>query len=236
VAALHSAGQKLVSYVIAMVQRHALLREVAAAILTLSTPHVLRVGIDGVDGAGKTTFADELAQVLGASGRTLIRASVDTFHYPRAIRYRRGRDAPRGYVQDSYNYPQLQALLLDPLSPGGTGRFRRAAFDHSTDQPVVVPEEQAVPGAILVFDGIFLHRPELRTYWDYSVFLEVAFRVSYARMAHRDGTPADPQAVENHRYLHGQQLYMRAYKPHHCATVRINNDDVTAPYIIATRR
>ncbi len=90
-----------------MVQRHTLLREVAAAILTLSTPHVIRVGIDGVDGAGKTTFADDLAPLLAASGRPPIRASVDGFHYPRATRYRRGQHSPRGYVQDSYNYPQL---------------------------------------------------------------------------------------------------------------------------------
>jgi uridine kinase len=108
-------------------------------------------------------------------------------------------------------------------------------FDHTTDQPVVVPEEQAVPGAILVVDGIFLHHPELRAYWDYSIFLEVAFRVTYARMAHRDGIPADPQAVANRRYLQGQRLYLRAYKPRYCATITINNDDVTAPYIVAVR-
>ena len=205
------------------------------AILALPSAHVIRVGIDGIDGAGKTTFANELAEVLGASGRTPIRASVDGFHYPRAIRYRLGRQSPRGYVQDSYNYPQLQAMLLDPLSSGGTGRFRRALFDHTTDRPIVVPEEQAMAGAILVFDGIFLHRPELRAYWDYSVFLEVAFSAAYRRMAQRDGTSADPHAVENRRYLHGQRLYLRAYKPHRCATITINNDDLAAPYVVTAR-
>jgi uridine kinase len=43
------------------------------------------VAIDGVDSAGKTTFADEFAF-------TLVRASVDGFNNSRAIRYRRGRN------------------------------------------------------------------------------------------------------------------------------------------------
>ena len=47
------------------------------------------VAVDGVDGAGKTTFCDELASVLRAQGRAVVRASVDDFHHPRAIRWRR---------------------------------------------------------------------------------------------------------------------------------------------------
>jgi len=53
----------------------------------------VRVGIDGVDGAGKTTFADALATTLQQQGRPVVRVSVDDFHHPRAIRYARGRMA-----------------------------------------------------------------------------------------------------------------------------------------------
>jgi len=66
-------------------------------------PDVLRVGIDGVDGAGKTTFADELAAALAPFGRPVIRAGVDGFHHPRAVRYRRGRESPEGFFRDSYD-------------------------------------------------------------------------------------------------------------------------------------
>src|SRR5262249_27889691 len=137
-----------------MPDRQNILRTVADPILQLPSAHVVCVGIDGVDGAGKSMFGDELAQRLTAAGRSVIRASVDGFHNTRAIRYRLGRQSPEGYFRDSYNYAQLKALLLDPLSPGGNGRYRTAAFDHRTDQPVTVPEAQAAPGNILVFDGI----------------------------------------------------------------------------------
>jgi len=216
-----------------MPDRRDILRSVADAILRLPAAHVVRIAIDGVDGAGKTMFADELARTLGASGRQTIRASVDSFHNPKAIRYRRGRHSPDGYFLDSYDYAQLKAALLDPLGPGGNGRYRMAVFDHSTNLPVTVPEAQAAPGDILVFDGIFLHRPKLRSYWDFSIFLEVGFDVSIARCALRDNGSPDLQAPENRRYVEGQQIYLRECDPKRYATVVINNEVLEAPYIVA---
>ena len=216
--------------------RQEILRIVADAILRLSTANIIRVGIDGVDGAGKTVFGDELARLLEASGRTTIRASVDSFHNPKATRYRLGRHSPSGYFLDSYNYAQLKAALLDPLSPGGTGYYRTAIFDYMVDSSVSVPEAQAAPGDILVFDGIFLHRPELRLYWDFSIFLDVGFNVSIPRSAQRGGGSPDPQAPENRRYVEGQELYLRECDPKRYATIVINNEALASPYIVTIER
>jgi uridine kinase len=122
-------------------------------------------------------------------------------------------------------------VLLDPLSPGGHGRYRTAIFDHRQDAPVNTPQAQAAPGDILVFDGIFLHRPELRRHWDYSIFLEVSVAISVQRCAQRDGGPADPQAPAQRRYVEGQLLYLRTCMPQRHATVVINNDDLDAPSV-----
>lgn len=206
---------------------------VADAILLLPAIQIVRVGIDGVDGAGKSVFGDELAQLLAAAGRGIIRASADSFHNPRVLRYRRGRQSPEGYFSDSYDYEQMKAILLDPLSRGGSGRYRSAAFDHRSDQAVTIPEAQATPGDILVFDGIFLHRPELRAYWDFSVFLEVDFALSIPRCAERDGTSPDPYAPGNRRYVEGQLLYLRTCEPWRHATVVINNESLESPVIVA---
>jgi uridine kinase len=156
------------------------------------------------------------------------------FHRSKADRYRRGRSSPEGYFADSYDYPTLKAVLLDPLSPGGSGLYRAAVFDHVTDTPVAVCEHFAMPGSILLFDGIFLHRPELRGYWDVSIFLDVAFSVSVARCAERDGTLPDPAAADNRRYVEGQKLYLRACNPRDRATLTIDNNDLSAPFIVPT--
>jgi uridine kinase len=217
-------------------RRGRLLADIAAGILEISDRDVVCVAVDGVDGAGKTVFADELADVLGASGRVVIRASVDSFHNPRSVRYRLGRDSPRGFFEDSYDYPTLVRLLLAPLSDGGDRRIRRAAFDHRRDAPVEAPEEEAPIGALLIFDGIFLHREELRRYWHYSVFLDVPFRVSIPRGAQRGEGSADPQAASNRRYVEGQSIYLKTCRPWERATVVVSNEDLEAPFIVHDRR
>src|SRR5690606_4437599 len=120
--------------------------------------------------------------------------------------------------------------LLDPLSPGGDGRYRTAVFDHRSDAPVSVPEAQAQVGDILVFDGIFLHRPELRSYWDFSIFLQVEEAVSVRRCAQRDGGSPGRFAPENRRYVEGQRLYLRECEPQRHASVVIDNNGIAAPY------
>jgi uridine kinase len=216
--------------------RHDVLQALAARVLQLPTERVVRVAIDGVDGSGKTYLADELAQLLAASGRATVRASVDGFHKPQALRYRRGRESPAGFFFDSYDYDRLKTVLLDPLSPGGSCRYRVAIFDHRSDRPIPSPERVASAGEILLFDGIFLHRPELIGYWDFSIFLQVAFSVSIPRCAQRGEGSADPAAPQNQRYVQGQELYLATCRPSSLATVVINNDDLASPYFVRPSR
>lgn len=49
------------------------------------------LGVDGVDGSGKTTFAARLAEGFRDRGRAVEVVHLDDFLSPRAIRYRRGR-------------------------------------------------------------------------------------------------------------------------------------------------
>ena len=118
------------------------------------------VGIDGVDGVGKTRLADELAEALGAVGVTAVRVTMDGFHRPRAERYRLGRYSPEGYYRDSFDYPAFRAAVLDPLRPGGDGVVRRAAFDLAADRPTEGDVMAVAAGVVVVVDGVFLHRPE----------------------------------------------------------------------------
>jgi uridine kinase len=187
------------------------------------------VAIDGVDGAGKSVLADELATRLMAAGRPAVRASVDSFHRPQADRYRLGRTSPEGFYRDSYNYQRLTEFLLVPFAPGGSGQFRVAGFDYKTDTPVSPPKQHAARRAVLILDGIFLHRPELRARWDFSIFLHVGFDVSVARCAQRDGSDPGPDAASNRRDVAGQRLYLLEARPWEHASVIIDNTDLRRP-------
>jgi uridine kinase len=218
-------------------QRTDVLRCLSERVLQLAETSILRVAIDGVDGAGKTTFADELAATLAQSSRPVIRASVDGFHNPRKIRYSRGRDSPEGFYFDSYDYAALRRHLLNPLGPDGSRIYRQAVFDHRTDCPVTGDERLAAPNSILVFDGIFLHRLELRSCWEFSAFLSVPFEVSIPRGAQRGpgfGSP-DPADPSNRRYIEGQRLYLMEAHPENWADVLIDNTELVAPRILRVR-
>jgi uridine kinase len=191
------------------------------------------VGIDGVDAAGKTTLADALAAALRERGREVVRAGVDRFHRPRAARMQRGQDSPEGYYHDSFDFPALVAALLAPLGLGGDREYRVAVFDLETDAAVDGPTRRAGPRAVLVFDGIFLHRPELRSHWDLSIFLEVGFDVTVARAERRDAALLGGREATRRRYatryVPGQRLYLSECDPAKLATAVIDNRDFDAP-------
>jgi uridine kinase len=127
--------------------RHAILAHVAARV---AESHACRLAVDGVDGAGKTIFADELADTLRAAGREVVRVSVDGFHQSRELRYRRGQASPEGFWLDSYNYDRFRDDVLAPFAPGGDRTHRRAIRDVGSDQQVDVEPETASTDALLI--------------------------------------------------------------------------------------
>jgi uridine kinase len=209
--------------------RRALVLELARRIGRVERAHPLRVAIDGVDAAGKTTLADELVAPLMQLGRPVVRASIDGFHYPRAIRYRRGESSGEGYFRDSFNQTALIEVLLHPLGPDGDRRYRRAVFDFRTDSPVDAPLEDAASDAVLLFDGVFLLIPDLRPYWDFSIFVRASFETTIARAEVRDrqlfGTAALVRQRYEQRYVPGQRLYLAEAQPDRHASVIVDNDE-----------
>jgi len=206
-------------------QRMAVLERVADAVPRLTGRRV-RVAVDGVDGAGKTWFADDVARVLTRRGFAVQRLSIDDFLSPTIVRYARGRRSPEGYWLDSHDLPRfVRAVTTEPPAAPAEG----AASEGAASDPA--PSE----GAVLVADGIFLHRGELQDLWDLTVFLEVPFDVAFARMARRDGRSPDPAAKENVRYCEGQRLYLAERDPASRAHLVVDNTDFSSPTLLRRR-
>lgn len=208
-------------------------QQIAEAILALPADRVRRVAIDGVDGAGKTHFADALATELTGRGAHVIRASADGFLETPRTRHRRGRDSAEGFFRDSFDYGRMCRLLLDPLSARGNREYVREVYDPKREREVKRLPELAPPDAILVLDGIFTHRDELIRYWDYSVWLECPFEVSIPRGAGRGYGDPDPRSPKNRRYIEGQRLYMEECHPRERASIVIDNADLKKPAVLA---
>ncbi|WP_371525034.1 cytidylate kinase family protein [Streptomyces sp. NBC_01283] len=180
--------------------RSELISRLAEAIRSVRTAHPLRVAIDGPPASGKTTLADELAVILRTQDHDVIRASIDDFLFPRAQRYRRGQYSAEGCYFDAHDRAALCRVLLDPLGPGGDRQFQHAAYDTESDTPPSPPVTAAPADAVLLFDGVFLLRPELIDRWDLRIFVSVPFEQTVDRARERAsasaGSIADASEIE----------------------------------------
>lgn len=208
---------------------------IADAIDAVSCPHPVRVAIDGSAAAGKTMLADELAIALRGRGREVIRASVESFLRPRVERYRRGPESARGCYEDSFDYDRLLEELLRPLGDSGSRLYRTEIYDRRADQLLDSEQLEASADAILLFDGVFLLRPELVDAWDFRVFITVApeeiIRRARIRDAEAYGSPDGAEQRFRARYLPSQRHYRGTVRPVELADVVLDNDDPSRPRV-----
>jgi uridine kinase len=80
---------------------------------------------------------------------------------------------PQSYYDEGYDYLAFCDLLLRPLGAGGDHRVRTAIFDSFHDVPVPEQWQVAPESTILIVHGANLQRPELRSHWDYLIWLKV---------------------------------------------------------------
>ena len=188
--------------------RSAVLTSVAARRAARGPGGRLRVGVDGVCGSGKTTFAGDLAGFVAAAGRPVVLIDSDGLHHVRARRYRQGRESARGYYDDAYDFGSLAERVLLPLGPAD---------------------------AIALFAATFIQRGQLRDLWDEVIYLDVGEEVATVRGVARDtgalGGPAAARAAYEARYMAACRLYVAEQDPAGRASILIDNTDPGAPVI-----
>lgn len=181
------------------------------------------VAVDGVGGSGKTTFADELAVAIRTHAVTVVHA--DDHLRPAAVRHARGRFSPEGFWLDTYDHARLIQAALEPVrchAHSTPDRARRGAGAGPATRTLVLVE------------GTFLLRRELRATWDYSVFLDVPLDEAARRMHVRAGAPLDDRLLA--RYLGAQRIYFRSDAPWSRADVVLDHADLDHPQLIDPAR
>lgn len=128
------------------------------------------VAIDGIDDT--RFFADELSAAVTARGHAVFRASMDRFYRPQAERNARGQGTAAEFYANAFDYSTFRRILVEPFRLGGSTAFVTAAFDLERDMTIAAKWLTAPKDALLIVDGMFLNRSELRGLWNFSVWLE----------------------------------------------------------------
>jgi len=201
-------------------------------------PHRLRVAVDGLTAAGKTSFGHEIAVALRQLGRPTMRACFDDFKKPWRDAVEKGYDrlTGEGYYRNAPDFESACDLLLEPAGPEGSGRVVLCGHDPLTgaDHRSVVVD---APGnAVLIVDSVFAFRPEYDRYWDFRIWLDVAVDVSLDRAVARDaemeGGREQAERLHRDRYLAAELLYIDEVDPRSKAEVVIDNTHFERPIVM----
>ncbi|SDQ72560.1 hypothetical protein [Quadrisphaera sp. DSM 44207] len=145
-----------------------------------------RVGVDGAVPGDRARIADALEEALRREGRRVLRVSAEDFLRPRSVRLEHGADDPDAGYERWYDTSALLREVLDPLAPGGSGRWLPSLWDPVPDRATRAPRQHAPPGAVLVLDGPFLLRWEMAGALDLVVHLQTSPAAQRRRLPPRD--------------------------------------------------
>jgi uridine kinase len=146
--------------------------EVARAICRAERPPgvaTILVAIDGFGGAGKSTFAAQLAEHLG----------VEVVHTDDFASW----EVPLEW------WPRLLEEVLSPLVVGDPARFQR----YDWDARALAEWHEIEPSGIVLVEGVSSSRDEFRPYLSYAVWIDTPRDVRLRRGLERDGVDAADQ-------------------------------------------
>ncbi len=190
------------------------------------------IGISGIDGAGKSSFAESLERYLVTRNCVTQAIHLDDFHNPKTIRYA-GENEADNYYTRSFNINLIEEKLLKPLHQKRAFSISMTALDWRTDRYDTERKYSFNQNTVVIFEGVFLFRKELAPYIDYKIFLEIPFEESKRRAPIRD-LKADTGKYDN-KYLPAQSRYLKEYPPEKTADMIIDNSSWEYPRLKYTR-
>ena len=209
--------------------RDKILGHLAGLIHAVRRPHPSRIGLDGPTGGGKTTLARELVNLIEKNGRPCIGVSLDSFHNPKRIRYQSGRYSATGFYSYAHDLQSVIDYVLKPLGPDGNRVYRKVAFDLKADAPIEDPPQTASRDSVLILEGGFALRQELRPFLDYGVYVYVDHNTAVKRAIGRDGEVLAKAIRE--RYLAAHDIHNQRVGPELNADICIDNSVLDRPVL-----
>jgi len=146
------------------------LEEIAQRILKLDNDPVL-IAVEGFGGAGKTTFANNLATLL----KHACVVGIDDF----IIKDRIDRAS---WDDGVFDRSRLEMQVLKPLREGKKAHYQKLLWDTETlSDPVTIPNVRYV-----IVEGITSYHPDIAYYYDVKIWIHAPIEVASERGVLRD--------------------------------------------------
>ena len=198
------------------------------------TPGVRCVGVNGVDTAGKTVFANRLACYLKSVGQDAVVVHLDDFHNPKALRTR-GNDEIDAYYHNAFDLQTLKDTLLKPLRETGEVHKTLTLLDLGTDAYTRKRTYEIGRDTLVILEGVLLYREPIAELIDSKIYLDIGFDELLRRAEARDVPKYGGQMLTRYRekYIPVQQRYLEEWNPKETSDCVIDNSDVCRPVIVS---
>ncbi len=183
------------------------------------------IGINGIDASGKTEFAKSLDVFLRDRYLDTQLVHLDDFHNPKLIRYS-GKNEIDNYYNRSFNLDSLIFEILEPIFRGNTINKDLKTLNLQTNNYDLTRTYKINSQTVVILEGVFLFRKELRDYLNYKVFLDVSFKTALKRAYLRDYKylGKDLENKYSQKYFPAQVKYLEEARPMSLADLIINNE------------
>lgn len=173
------------------------------------------LGIDGLGGAGKSTIVNSLKLQLQNKNYHTYVLHIDDFIHTKNIRYDKSKKEWHCYYNLQWRYDYLVEEILSPIKKGNEIDKLIELYDKENDR--YIKQKIDIPyGSVLILEGIFLQREEIKSYLDFVIYLNVPKEVRLSRVLERDGYIGGVEEIKDKyekRYFPAEEKYTLEYSP-----------------------
>jgi len=183
----------------------------------------LLVAISGIDASGKGSLASRLSTNLKRLGMNVATIGIDPWQTPPALR-REAADPAEHFYLHGYRFEDLFDRVIEPLRRDRALDLEVELLDPAGLRFTTRLSYEAID--VIVLEGIFLFKRELRDRYDVSVWVECGFPAALQRaiVRNQEGLPKGRLVSDYERiYFPAQRLHFDADRPREFADFHFPN-------------
>ncbi|MEH7121676.1 P-loop NTPase fold protein [Bacillus sp. JJ1773] len=189
--------------------------EIEKILKTKEKNRIFILGIDGLGGSGKTTFTSSLEKDLRNKGMKISVLHIDDFIHPKSVRYNDAISDWECYYHLQWRYGYLISEILSPIQMGHPINKQIELYDKEKDE-YLLNHLKIDLDTILIIEGVFLQREEVRPFLDYVIYIDVPKEDRLKRVLKRDLYIGDETAIltkYEKRYFPAEDQYVSKCDP-----------------------
>ena len=214
----------------------AAVRAVLAARCRVGSERATLVAVSGIDGAGKGFAAALLGKRLEEEGLKVALTNVDGWLNLPAVRFSE-TDPPGHFYRHAIRFDEMWGQLIRPLRNRRSIRLE-ADFTEETATAYRKHVYEWDNVDILLLEGIYLLRRDLRRRYDLSIWIDCGFETALERAIARSQeglSPEETTRAYRRIYFPAQEIHFEADGPREAADLVLPNDPRLGPGPARTR-